>query len=299
MIRQTIALGLFFWVFLAHAQEDVLDEPEPAEWQFKGTYNVSFNQTLLSQWNAGGQNNTNAGVLIRQGLIYRKNKVRWENLVDLAYGVNYQDDVLRKIDDKLEWNSRFDLIRHQDPLWKWSAFGSFKTQFFHGYSIPGDSLYASNFLAPAYGLGGLGITHKTNGFDFYASPFTGKWTIVNDARLSDEGAFGVTPGAQLRQELGANINLRWQHSYSKTIKGDLRLNVFENYLEPVLIPDMNGDLLLVFKGEGPLSVTLRSQFIYDGDVMVKDSNGDGKLDAAGLQLKQLTGVGLTYQIGNS
>jgi hypothetical protein len=42
---------------------------------------------------------------------------------------------------------------------------------------------------------------------------------------------------------------------------------------------------------------LRTQGIYDRDIAVRDSNGDGKVDAPGIQLKQLSGVGLTYNFG--
>ncbi|MGC6532215.1 MAG: hypothetical protein ACON34_04345, partial [Flavobacteriales bacterium] len=61
--------------------------------------------------------------------------------------------------------------------------------------------------------------------------------------------------------------------------------------------DVDSDLLLVYKATNYLSITLRTQAIYDRDIIVRDSNGDGKLDAPGIQLKQLSGVGLTYNFG--
>jgi hypothetical protein len=44
-------------------------------------------------------------------------------------------------------------------------------------------------------------------------------------------------------------------------------------------------------------VTLRSQNLFDRDVLLRDTNGDGKLDASGIQTKQFMGLGLTYEFG--
>jgi hypothetical protein len=56
-------------------------------------------------------------------------------------------------------------------------------------------------------------------------------------------------------------------------------------------------LLLVYKSKSPLSLTLRSQNLFDRDVLLRDLNGDGKLDASGIQTKQFMGLGLTYEFG--
>jgi hypothetical protein len=270
---------------------------DTTQWSFPAIYGVSFNQTVLRQWNAGGQNNLAAGAILRQQAIAVRGKWRWEQLLDATYSLNIQEGVTRKIDDKLEYATRYDYLLREDPLWKLSGFASFKTQFVKGFAKPGDSVYVSRALAPAYGIAGLGLTHKADGLDLYVSPVTAKFTWVLDSVLSAQGVFGLAPGQRFRQELGLYGNARYQHSFPKGIKMDLRLNAFANYLQAPFSVDLDSDLLLVYKNKGPLSVTLRSQNLFDRDVLLRDTNGDGKLDASGIQTKQFMGLGLTYEFG--
>lgn len=270
---------------------------DTTKWSFPAIYGVSFNQTVLRQWNAGGQNNLAAGAIVRQQAIAVRGPWRWEQLLDATYSLNIQEDVTRKIDDKLEYATRMDYLLREDPLWKVSGFASFKTQFVKGFAKPGDSVYISKALAPAYGIAGLGVTHKNKGFELYASPVTAKFTWVRDSVLSAKGVFGLAPGQRFRQELGLYGNARYQKSFKSGIKVDLRLNAFANYLQAPFSVDLDSDLLLVYKNKGPLSVTLRSQNLFDRDVLLRDTNGDGKLDASGVQTKQFMGLGLTYEFG--
>jgi hypothetical protein len=275
----------------AHAAQDT------TQWSFPAIYGVSFNQTVLRQWNAGGQNNLAAGAILRQQAIAERGSWRWEQLLDAAYSLNIQEGVARKIDDKLEYATRFDYLLREDPLWKLSGFTSFKTQFVKGFAKPGDTVYVSKAFAPAYGIAGVGLTHKNDGFELYASPVTAKFTWVLDSVLSAQGVFGLQPGQRYRQELGLYGNARFQRSFKGGIKMDLRLNAFANYLQAPFSIDVDSDLLLVYKNKGPLSVTLRSQNLFDRDVLLRDTNGDGKLDASGIQTKQFMGLGLTYEFG--
>ncbi|MGA1364368.1 MAG: DUF3078 domain-containing protein [Schleiferiaceae bacterium] len=275
----------------AHAAQDT------TQWSFPAIYGVSFNQTELRQWNAGGQNNLAAGAILRQQAIAERGSWRWEQLLDATYSLNIQEGVARKIDDKLEYATRFDYLLREDPLWKLSGFTSFKTQFVKGFAKPGDTVYVSRAFAPAYGIAGIGLTHKNDGFELYASPVTAKFTWVLDSALSAQGVFGLQPGQRYRQELGLYGNARFQKSFKGGIKIDLRLNAFANYLQAPFSIDVDSDLLLVYKNKGPLSVTLRSQNLFDRDVLLRDTNGDGKLDASGIQTKQFMGLGLTYEFG--
>ena len=270
---------------------------DTTQWSFPAIYGVSFNQTVLRQWNAGGQNNLAAGAILRQQAIAVRGKWRWEQLLDATYSLNIQEGITRKIDDKLEYATRFDYLLREDPLWKVSGFSSFKTQFVKGFAKPGDSVYISRAFAPAYGIAGLGLTHKTDGLALYASPVTAKFTWVLDSALSAQGVFGLMPGQRFRQELGLYGNARFQRSFKGGIKMDLRLNAFANYLQAPFSVDIDSDLLLVYKNKGPLSITLRSQNLFDRDVLLRDTNGDGKLDASGIQTKQFMGLGLTYEFG--
>ena len=301
---QALCVAILF-SFSAHAlrPEPLFRLPSEAitlgPWSFSGLYGATFNQTLLRQWNAGGQNSLNTGFVLRQSAEYASEKWAATQLLDAAYGLNFQEGIVRKIDDKLEYNVRLDHILSGQPLWKLSGFGSFKTQWYRGYAKPEDpdTAYVSRFMAPAYGIAGLGLTHKDDFMELYFSPLTAKYTLVLDPRLQNQGAFGLTSGQALRQEMGAYMNLRFKRNFPNKLAVDVRTNLFGNYLAAPFSVDIDADILVVYKATNHLSITLRTQGIYDRDIAVRDSNGDGKVDAPGIQLKQLSGVGLTYNFG--
>ncbi len=95
------------------------------------------------------------------------------------------------------------------------------------------------------------------------------------------------------------MNMRFKRNFPNKLAVDLRTNLFGNYLASPFSIDVDADILLVYKATNHLSITLRTQGIFDRDIAVRDSNGDGKVDAPGIQLKQLSGVGLTYNFGAS
>lgn len=269
-------------------------------WTFSGLYGATFNQTLLRQWNAGGQNSLNTGFILRQSADYSRDKWSATHLLDAAYGLNFQEGIVRKMDDKLEYNLRVDHLISGQPLWKLSGFGSLKSQWYKGFAKPDDpdTAYVSRFLAPGYALAGLGLTHKDDFVEFYFSPVTAKYTVVLDPPLQAQGLFGLSPGQALRQEMGAYMNMRFKRNFPNKLAVDLRTNLFGNYLATPFSIDVDADILLVYKATNYLSITLRTQGIFDRDIAVRDSNGDGKVDAPGIQLKQLSGVGLTYNFGS-
>jgi len=271
----------------------------PDVWRYSGLYSVSGNQTALRNWNAGGQSSLNIGVVVRQQLKYTRNRLSAHQMFDFNYAGNYQGDLFIKTDDKLEYNLRLDHETKKAGEFKVSAFASLKSQSFNGYSKPTDpdSAYISRFLAPGYGLAGAGATYKRAGLELYLSPVTSKLTVVRDPRLSAQGAFGVVAGERFRNEVGAFFNLRYKRDFVPALKVDARLDLYSNYIQNPLWVDVNADVLLLIKATSFLSVTARVQSIYDRDVLVRDSNADGKLDSPGIQWKQLLGVGLSYTLG--
>ena len=160
-------------------------------WTFSGLYGATFNQTFLRQWNAGGQNSLNTGFILRQSADYARDKWSATHLLDAAYGLNFQEGIVRKIDDKLEYNLRVDHLISGQPMWKLSGFGSLKSQWYKGFAKPGDpdTAYVSRFLAPGYALAGIGLTHKDAFLEFYFSPVTAKYTVVLDPPPPSAGPF--------------------------------------------------------------------------------------------------------------
>ena len=65
----------------------------------------------------------------------------------------------------------------------------------------------------------------TKDFSVLMAPATGKFTFVNDQRLSDIGAFGVSPGKTFRPEIGAYIKMRWRKDLMKNIEMISKLSI--------------------------------------------------------------------------
>ena len=100
----------------------------------------------------------------------------------------------------------------------------------------------SDFLAPGYLLGAIGMDYKPNEvFNLFISPITTKMTIVNDQTLADAGAFGVdaaeyddagvltSAGKTTRVEYGGYLRALFKKDIMKNINLQSKLELFSNY----------------------------------------------------------------------
>ncbi len=267
-------------------------------WKKGGNLELLFNQASYSDWQAGGANSFAAN---GKAFLYARyddggNWV-WANVLNLGYGINIQDGLYSKTDDRIEFESRAD--RRLSKNWRASALLNFRTQFTNGYSNPGeteDSLKISTFMAPGYTLLGLGLTYKPNDrFTLFISPLTSKQTYVLDDKLSAEGAFGVDPGSMFRQEIGGYLNMRYFRSLVENVELRLALDLYSNYLDGnYKFIDVNGQLALLMKVNKWLTTSFTMDVIYDHDIIFDTSDG-GPMRRT--QFKQVLGVGLTHNFG--
>jgi hypothetical protein len=135
-------------------------------------------------------------------------------------------------------------------------------------------------------------------FTLYLSPFSGKTTFVKDTLLSSLGAFGVTPGQNIRYEFGGYAKAQLILNLMKNVTYTTKLDLFSNYLKNPQNVDVNWENLITMKINGFFSANAMFVMLYDDDVKVNiDSNNDGVYDMQGsrLQMKQLFGIGLTYK----
>ena len=103
----------------------------------------------------------------------------------------------------------------------------------------------------------------------------------------------ITPGENLRTELGGYIKLGYTNSYFNNMLGlTTKLELFSNYLDKPQNIDVNYDLLLDFKLNSFLTARAQLTLIYDDDQ--KLPNAAGKPVAA-LQVRQMFGLGLAYR----
>ncbi len=298
MKKAALLIMMLSLAAFSQAQND--QAPADTSWKIGGNFGLQFNQAAYSNWQAGGVNSVAGNALLSLFANYQKGKWSWQNSLTLAYGLNFQDTVFNKTDDRIELESRVDW--DFSKRWSASALLNFRTQFANGYDVPGergDSVRISAFLAPAYTLLGLGATYKPNKkFSAFLSPLTSKITIVNDQRLSDNGAFGVDSGSTVRYEIGGYVNMAYKTPIMENIDLQAKLDLYSNYLDgQYKFIDVNSELIIFMEVNKYITANLSLNLIYDNDVLFDDDN-DGISDGPRTQFREVLGVGFVYRFGD-
>lgn len=282
----------------------------PPAWDFSGSGTINFSQVSLSNWAAGGQSSLSALGMASLQANYKKGKNSWNNVLGLTYGtIKLQDQRVRKSEDKLEANIKYG--RQASSDWFYTAQVNFKSQLAPTYNLSRDTLL-SNFLSPAFVLTSLGMDYKPNEkLSVFISPVTGKFTIVEDQRLADLGAFGVEAavkdasgdpiagtGKNLRREFGGFVNVRYKSEVLKNVVLQSKLDLFSNYMRKAKNVDVNWENVVDLKVNSFLSASVFVHMIYDDDILINVGRSkDGTSDIRGprLQVKQSIGIGLSYK----
>ena len=281
-------------------------------WRRGGTGSITFSQVSLTNWAAGGQNsvaiNSNLSLFANR----MKGRGKWENSMDLAYGLIRQGDAsFTKSDDLINIVTKYSYrMNRESGKWFFSALMDFKTQFYEGVDEEGN--FISDFMAPGYLTIGLGVSYDpTDQLSFSYQPLTGKLTFVRDQELANQGAYGVdaavfatdgttviTPGKKSRAEFGSFFRAKFKNDIFES-----RLELFTSYIENFGTIDVNWQNALVMQLTKVLSMNAFAQLIYDRDIKIAaDDNGDGMIDESTelkdrVQFKSVIGVGLTYKFG--
>ncbi len=313
------ALCLLFVQGIMYAQPDttmVPVNPKDTAWKIGGNLGLQFTQSSYQNWQAGGVNSIAGNGLVNIFANYDNGGAwTWYNRLDLGYGLNFQDTVFIKTDDRVEFTSRID--RKISKVWNASALVNFRTQFANGYANAGergDSIRISGPMSPGYLVTAVGFTYKPNKkFSAFISPLTSKMTFVQDQRLANDGAFGVDEavrdtvngayvvvedGKNFRQEVGGYVNIAYKTPIVKNVDMQFSLNLFSNYLDgQYKFIDVNSEFLLFMKVNDYITANLALNLIYDHDIIF-DTNDDGIMDGPRTQFKQVLGIGLTYNFGD-
>lgn len=279
-----------------------------SSWTIGGNLGLNFSQVYLTNWAAGGQSSLSSTAIVNLFGNYAKEKISWDNTLDVAYGMLKQGDaVFIKTDDKLDFSSKFGY--KTNSLWFYSVLLNFRTQFSAGYNDPlaPDSVrkLISDVLAPAYGLMSLGMDYKpSDNFTFLIAPVAAKLTIVGDQGLADAGAFGVdaaefddlgdkiSDGANSRIELGAYLKMMYKTEVVENVSLQTKLDLFSNYQNNPGNIDVNWEVLVTMKINGYLSTTIATQLLYDDDVNVTREDGTLGPDT---QFKEVLSIGISYK----
>ncbi len=290
-------------------------------WRKGGIAALSISQTSLSNWAGGGENAISGTGIVSFFANYKKDRVAWDNSLDLAYGLLKQGDAdIRKNEDKIDVTSKYGYAIHPGGKFYYSILANIKSQFADGYNYPNDSVIISRFAAPLYGIISIGLDYKPNkDFSVMLSPATGKMTIVNDQDLADAGAYGVDKaeydqflnktkdGSMVRYEIGAYLNARFQKDVMKNVNLLTKLDLFSNYLDNPQNIDVNWEVLIAMKVNKLLTVTLSTQLIYDDNIDIAEFETVNKVKVPRLrsdgtpvvgprtQFKEVLGIGIAYK----
>lgn len=282
-------------------------------WKKGGLININLSQASFSDWAGGGQNSININGILNLYANLVRGKARWDNMLSLGYGLFKQGEKGKfiKSDDIVEFNSKFGYKASKN--WFYAGLLNFRSQMTPGYNYPNDSVKISNFLAPAYVIGALGMDYKPNdNFTAFISPITSKNTIVNDMTLADAGAFGVEKatydtsgkvikhGQKFRTEFGGYVRIMYKTTFFKDKSVSLltRLDLFSNYLNNPQNIDVNWETIIGLKVNKFITASISTTIAYDDDIKVPvDGNGDGFKESTGprVQLKEILAIGFSYK----
>lgn len=272
-------------------------------WKTGGNYNLNIQQVTLSNWAAGGTSSfaLNSGVSLFAN--YKKDNKIWDTQLNLNLGFNRQgerDFETRKSNDNFVFMSNYGR-QLSDVMYLTTQLDA-RTQLLAGFKYsrpPGSEVEIrtkiSDLLSPGYLQSSTGLnyrkTYQNKGrLSVILSPFTGRFTIVMNDSLSRVGAFGVTPGENVRAEAGMSFaagvtdfvlmeNVTWRAD----------LNLFSNY-ERFGNLVVNFNSIIRLRVNKYISTRIETALIYDEEVFIRQNDGTSK---QAVQLQNLINFGVS------
>ena len=256
-------------------------------WKRSGTFILNLNQGALSNWVAGGENNT-LGIngILNYSINLRSGRHIWDNYFDMALGFQNATsfDKYRKIDDRIDITSKYgyQLTEH----WYASLLFNFNSQFLAGYDYSTTPITKiSNFLTPGKIILAPGMNYKTaNRFSCFISPVAARWVLKVDEDFFNVAKFGVDSAKKSNMEFGAYITAMYRADISKWATYTGRIDLYSNYKRNPQNVDLFMTNLLTMKFNKILATNLSLDLIYDDDVKKR------------LQIKEVLGIGLTVKL---
>ncbi|MGG9961670.1 DUF3078 domain-containing protein [Ferruginibacter sp. SUN106] len=256
-------------------------------WKRGGTLIINLNQGSLSNWAAGGEQNT-LGVngIFNYGINFRRGKNTWDNYFNLALGFQNATSYskFRKTDDLIDVTSKYGY--QVSKKWYAAALINFNSQALEGFAYTDTvNTKISNFLAPGKLLVSLGMDYRPNdNFSLFISPITTRWIFKKDPDFYALDKFGVPAFKKSYNEIGAYITAKYNKALAKWATYAGRLDLFSNYKRNPQNVDVYFTNLLAMKFNKWLGTTISLDMIYDDDIIKKT------------QLKEILGIGLTLKL---
>lgn len=260
-----------------------------SNWTLGGMAALNLSQINLSNWAAGGENAVGFDVSFAYSADYKKGKHLWQNRLEMAYGLNQTEtDGSKKTNDKIYFSSNYgyELTRNL----YFSSMLNYNSQFAKGYDYKTEpKTLISRFMSPGYLMGGIGLTwNPKKYFTATFSALSWRGTFVTSDELSEQGAYGVTPGKHLFSEMGGNLKLEVNYEFLKNMTIYSRADFFSNYLEDAKNVDVRWDVMLNMKVNKWFSANISTNMIYDNDTKIAQKDGS---KGPRLQFKEVLGIG--------
>ena len=270
-------LVLLFPLVTATAQVVKIDSTGNWRKSFKASFNL--NQAAFSgNWKGGGVNSFGFNTLLNYKANYKKDKISWDNEIDLLYGmINNEGQGVRKTMDRIYLDTKYGRSFSEH----WDAFiaANALSQFAKGYKYVKDAngveqgQLTSDSFSPMFITMTLGAEWKpVSYFKMRFSPIAPRVTLLsnNDGRYN-----AVDPVAPYGVLLGESSRFEWyafqmiadlDKDIAKNVNLKVRYLMFANYktLEANKV-DHRVDLSLTAKVGRFFNVNLGGIFIYDYD----------------------------------
>ena len=271
-------------------------------WTFKGDAGINLSQTSLTNWSAGGESSIAGNALVNLNATYLKNNHKWVSNLNTEYGLTWTpSNKLNKTVDKLVLNTQYGYALDKKDHWFISAEADFRTQYDKGYKDVAGHLadndtaptYISKIMAPGYLNISVGVEyHLKSLLDVYVAPAVMRTTFVEDKFLSDQGAFGVTPGERYLIQAGLQIqgNVNWEITPKIILSSGLTL--FTPYSKDFGNFVVDWDVLLVMKVTSWLNAQIGTTLKYDDKIKTTDKNGN--IRGPKVQFREMLTIGLAY-----
>ncbi len=269
------------------------------KWATGAIYNISIGQGSLSNWAAGGDDFTfSVATALNIFACYEREKTSWDNAMNINFGYIKTSTLGgRKNDDRIDIVSKYGYALNKKL--NLTTLVNFRTQLLNGYTYSENGKtgfvkkFSSAFLSPAYALMSQGLDYKPGkGLSIFLSPITSRWIILADDSLAAKGDYGVIPGKNSTNQVGAFATINYSTSFNKFISYKGRLDLFSNYKNNPLNTDMYMTNTISAKVGKVICLSWNLDMIYDDDVKLFGDNGT----SPALQLKSIFGVGLQVKI---
>jgi hypothetical protein len=267
--------------------QDTSDVAEvPSAWELGSWLTLNGSQASFRNWTQGGVNNIAAASTARFTAEYKKDRIVYNNAINLKYGrARIEGGDLRKTDDEIRIRNQVRRLL-DDPRFSMIFQVNFNTQFDKGYNAA-NTVIQSNFMAPGYLIETIGFAFNPEKSYQIDMGLSLKQTFVLDDAVYGEDRtimYGVERGNEVLFEGGLSLGLKAERDIATNVNYVGQLETFTNFLKPVDSTTIRFTNEIIGKINSYLSANLQFAMVYD-DSITKE-----------LQVKQVISIGFSYRV---